>query len=323
MCSSSVVPLAVSTCMRALYSIWHGGLGGVRSIQVYYLHVCTERAPLEQCLTWLVRAMYVSRSCLYRACTPCTCQHGYCTYLPALVLVLNLYRRTVCTALYLLYIESASPCSYSYYGCTIAQCVPCLYLLYSGLAWLARVTCLFPVFVLVPCLYYGTVSTGYVRFTRFAVVPCCGCTLAQCVPCLYLLPVFVLVSCVYYCTVGKGNVRFTRFVLVPCCGCTIAPCVGNVPFTRFCTRVVRILLHGASTGRVLNGQVRTRVVAVPLHGVYRACTVISSHSCWTSSSLKSSAISFLGLGVEFVYQRFFFGGGGKYKYIYKYIIIYI
>ena len=31
LCSSSVVPLAVSTCMRALYSIWHGGLGGVRS----------------------------------------------------------------------------------------------------------------------------------------------------------------------------------------------------------------------------------------------------------------------------------------------------
>ena len=30
-CSSSVVPLAVSTCMRAFYSIWHGGLGGVRS----------------------------------------------------------------------------------------------------------------------------------------------------------------------------------------------------------------------------------------------------------------------------------------------------
>ena len=30
-CSLSVVPLAVSTCMRALYSIWYGGLGGVRS----------------------------------------------------------------------------------------------------------------------------------------------------------------------------------------------------------------------------------------------------------------------------------------------------
>ena len=195
--------------------------------------------------------------------------------------------------------------------------------------------CLFPVFVLVPCLYYCTVSTGNVRFTRFALVPCCGCTLAQCVPCLYLLPVFVLVPCVYYCTVGTGNVRFTRFVLVracttvqsarvmyvlpvlyscravavllhrflysrhaltiaqsarvivrftrfvlvPCCGCTvaIAPCVDNVPFTRFCTRVVRVFLHGASTGRVLIGQVRTRAVAVPLHGVYRACTVVSSH----------------------------------------------
>ena len=75
-CSSSVVPLAVSTCMRALCNIWHGGLGGVRSIQGCYLHVCTERAPLEQCLAWLVRAMNLSCSCLSRACTPCTCQHG-------------------------------------------------------------------------------------------------------------------------------------------------------------------------------------------------------------------------------------------------------
>ena len=74
--SSSVVQLAVSTCMRALFSIWHGGLGGVRSIQGCYFHVCTERAPLEQCLAWLVRAMYLPCSCLYRACTPCTCQHG-------------------------------------------------------------------------------------------------------------------------------------------------------------------------------------------------------------------------------------------------------
>ena len=64
-CSSSVIPLVVSTCMRALYSIWHGGLGGVRSIQGCYLHVCTERAPLEQCLAWLVRAMYLSCLCLY------------------------------------------------------------------------------------------------------------------------------------------------------------------------------------------------------------------------------------------------------------------
>ena len=154
------------------------------------------------------------------------------------MLVLYLYRRTVCTVLYLLYNESASPCSYSYCGCTIAQCVPWLYLLYSGLEWLALVMCLLPVFVLVPCWYYCTVSTGNVRFTRFVVVPCCGCTLAQCVPCLYLLPCvyyctvgtgnvrftrFVLVPCVYYCAFSPGNVRFIRFVLVPCCGCTIAP----------------------------------------------------------------------------------------------------
>ena len=58
MCSPSVVPLAVSTCMRALYRIRHGGLGGVSSIHECYLHVCTVRVPLEQCLAWLVRAMY-------------------------------------------------------------------------------------------------------------------------------------------------------------------------------------------------------------------------------------------------------------------------
>ena len=49
MSSPSVVPLVVSTCVRVLYSIWHGGLGGVRSIHVCYLHVCTVLAPLEQC----------------------------------------------------------------------------------------------------------------------------------------------------------------------------------------------------------------------------------------------------------------------------------
>ena len=57
MCSPSVVPLAVSTCMRVLYSIWHGGLGAVRSIHKCYLHECTVRVPLEQCLAWLARAM--------------------------------------------------------------------------------------------------------------------------------------------------------------------------------------------------------------------------------------------------------------------------
>ena len=74
-CSSSVAPLAVSTCMRALYSIWHGGLGGVCSIQGV---TCTYVLSVHHLnsLAWLVRAMYLSSSCLYRACTPCTCQHG-------------------------------------------------------------------------------------------------------------------------------------------------------------------------------------------------------------------------------------------------------
>ena len=95
-CSSSVVPLAVSTCMRTLYSIWHGGLGGVRRIQGCYLHVCTERAPLEQCLEWLVRAIY-----LYRlACT---------------VLVPLLHASTGNVPTY--------PRLCSYCTCTIAQCV--------------------------------------------------------------------------------------------------------------------------------------------------------------------------------------------------------
>ena len=190
MCSPNVVPLAVSTCMRALYSIWHGGLGGVRSVHECYLHVCTVRVPLEQCLAWLARAMYLSCSCLYSyyactrtvlvrvlclysycdctrtvlvplhsvycACTPCTVfwhgQHGQCAYLPALSsnCACNIAQCVLC--LYLLYSGLAwparamylfSPCLYSYGSRTIAQCVMCLYRLYSVLAWPARVMYLY------------------------------------------------------------------------------------------------------------------------------------------------------------------------------------
>ena len=125
-CSSSVVPLVVSTCMRTLYSIWHGGLGGVRSIQGCYLHVCTERAPLEQCSAWLVRAyvlilfvlvprvyplympvrvMYLlTRACARTALVPshnvyCIVPLVQCTGEPVFVLVLWLYHCTVCTVL--------------------------------------------------------------------------------------------------------------------------------------------------------------------------------------------------------------------------------
>ena len=166
----------------------------------------------------------------------------------------------------------ARSCSYSYCGYTIAQCVPCLYILYSGLAWPARVMYPLPVFVLVPCVYYCTASTGNVRFTRFVLVP---------------------VLWLYHCTVCT--------VLVPLVQWSGVASAGNVPFTRFCTRAVRVLLHSASTGRVLIGRVRTRTVVVPLHSMYRACTVISPHSSWTSSSLKGSAIPFLGREVELVY----------------------
>ena len=173
---------------------------------------------------------------------------------------------------------------------------------------------------------------------------CRALTIAQSARVMYVLPVLyswravavplhrVLYShrTLTYCTVSTGNVRFTRFVLVPCCDCTIASCVGNVPFTRFLYSCRACTLHSASTGHVLIDRVRTRAVAVPLHGVYRACTVISSHSCWTSSSLNGLAIPFLGLGVEFVYQRFncsplvghfsfFFWKNKIYLYIYIYI----
>ena len=113
-------------------------------------------------------------------------------------------------------------CFNSYCGCTIAQCIPCLYLLYSGLAWPARVMYVLPVFVLVTvrvlllhsvycactsCTGFSMASTG-----RVPIGPCFysyrGCTIAHCVPCLYLmysglawptrvmyvLPVFVLVT---------------------------------------------------------------------------------------------------------------------------------
>ena len=143
MCSPSVVPLAVSTCTRALYSIWHGGLGGVGSIQECYLHVCTVRVPLEQCLAWLIRAMYLSCSCLYH-CTVCT----------GLVLLVQCSGMAstgnvpTYPRLYLYCTCTVAQCVLCLYPCTVIRhgqpgqctCVLCLYLLYSGLAWPARVT---------------------------------------------------------------------------------------------------------------------------------------------------------------------------------------
>ena len=218
MCSPSVVPLAVRTCMRELYSIWYGGLGGVGSIHECYLHASTVCGPLEQCLAWLARAMYISFSCLY--------SYFACTH-TVLVLVRCLYHCTVCTVLVPLVqcsgmADAGNAPTYprlsSYCACIIAQCVLCLHPLYSGLAWPARAMYLFS-----PCLY------SY-----------CGCTIAQVlvplVQCsgmastgnVSILPVFVLVLCEYHCTVCT--------VLVPLVQCSGMASTGNAPtYPRLCS----------------------------------------------------------------------------------------
>ena len=131
-------------------------------------------------------------------------------HLTRFVLVLFVYYCTVCTVRVPLvqWFSMAStdrvpigPCFDSYCGCTIAQCVVCLYLMYSALAWPARVMYILPVFVLVVLfVYYCTVCTVRVPLVqwfsmastgRVPIGPCfesyCGCTIAQCVVCLYLM----------------------------------------------------------------------------------------------------------------------------------------
>ena len=87
------------------------------------------------------------------------------------------------------------PCLYSYCGCIIAQCVLCLYLLYSVLAWPVRV-----MYRSYPCLY------SY-----------CACTIAQCVLCVYLL---------YSGLAWAARVMYRSFTcLYSYHVCTIAQCV--------------------------------------------------------------------------------------------------
>ena len=47
-------------CMRVLYSIWRGGLGGVRSMPECYFHVCTVLVLLEQYFGVASRAVYLN-----------------------------------------------------------------------------------------------------------------------------------------------------------------------------------------------------------------------------------------------------------------------
>ena len=104
---------------------------------------------------------------------------------------------------------------YSYCTFTVAQCVLCLYLLYSDSAWPARA--MYVCTVLVPLVQWsGMASTANIHLARF----------------------FVLVLCVYYCTVCTVRVPLVQWFNVastgrihigPCfnsyCGCTIAQCV--------------------------------------------------------------------------------------------------
>ena len=120
---------------------------------------------------------------------------------------------------------------YSYCGCTIAQCVPCLYLLYSGLAWPARVMHVLPVFVLV------TVRVLLLHSVYYACTLCTVVKHGQHGSCTYW-PVYLLVLWLYHCTVctvlvplvqwsgmaSTGNIRFTRFCTRNC-ACTVAQCV--------------------------------------------------------------------------------------------------
>ena len=110
MCNPSIVLFVVSTCMRALYSIWHGGLGGVRTIHECYLHVCTVLIPLEQyfgvastgnapILPVLVLELCLCHCTVYTVIVPLLqcfgiASTGNVPILPVLLLVLCLYHCT-------------------------------------------------------------------------------------------------------------------------------------------------------------------------------------------------------------------------------------
>ena len=108
----------------------------------------------------------------------------------------------------------AYPRLYSYCTCTVAQCVLCLYSLYSDSAWPARA--MYVCTVLVPLVQWsGMASTGNVHLVRF-----------------------VLVLCMYYCTVCTARVPLVQWFSVAStgrvpigscfnsyCGCTIAQSV--------------------------------------------------------------------------------------------------
>ena len=174
------------------------------------------------------------------------CLYSYCAYTrTVLVLVMCSYHYTVCTVL----VPSVQcfgmastgnvpsyPRLSSYCACTIAQCVLCLYPLYSGLAWPAREMYLF-----CPCLH------SY-----------CDCTIVQCVLCLYLL---------YSVLAWPARVMYLYY---PCLysywAYTIAQCV-------LCLYPLYSVLAWPARAMCLLTCVCARTVLVPLHSVYCTCTL--------------------------------------------------
>ena len=141
-----------------------------------------------------------------------------CTFYPFL------YLCRACTIAQSTRVMYVLPVLYSCRACTIAQSARVMYVLPVLYSCRAVAVPLHRVLYSHRALTYCTVSTGNVRFTRFVLVPCCGCTIVPCV----------------------GNVPFTRFLYscractfaqcqhgsrtywsssYSCCGCTIARCV--------------------------------------------------------------------------------------------------
>ena len=220
----------VAQCVLCLYPLYSDSAWPARAIYPFLKKKCPCLysycdCTVAQCvlrlyllysgLAWPARVMYI---------------------LPVFALVLCVYYCTVCTVLVPLvqWFSMAStgrvsigPCLYSYCGCTIAQCVLCVYLLYSGLAWPARVM------YILPFLY------SY-----------CACTIAQCILCVY--PLYSVLAWPARAVYLLARVCTRTVVLYHCTVCTVlVPIVqwsgmastGNVHFTRFCTRTVRVLLH--------------------------------------------------------------------------------
>ena len=152
-----------------------------RVLCVYPLYnglASTGRVPIGPCLySYCGCTVPQCVLCLYLLYSGLAWPARVMYILPVFVLVLCVYYCTVCTMRVPLvqWFSTASTCRvligpylYSYCGGTIAQCVLCLYLLYSVLAWPTRV-----MYRSFPCLYKRPSAAG-VREGRKCTCPFCS-----------------------------------------------------------------------------------------------------------------------------------------------------